>query len=114
MGQDFLAPPMRRYICTFETPKPTYTFKVPEVEFEAKGDDEAYRYVIDEILTKGGGFQAVASLLLSRVAGNNGAEARIPLMRWRPGPGWEFADGREGTLYEAPPRHTPWYGEKTE
>lgn len=112
MGQDFLVSPKRRYVCTFEKPMPTYTFKVPEVEFEAKGDDEAYRYVIDEILGKSGGFQAVASLVLSRVAGDNGTDTRIPLMRWRPGPGWAFVDGREPSLYEAPPKHASWYGEK--
>lgn len=112
MGQDFLAPPKRRYVCVFETPRPGYTFKVPEIEFEAVGDDEAYRYVIDEILGKGEGFKAVASLVLTRVAGSNGTDTRVPLMRWRPGPGWDFVDGRQGSLYEAPPKHSPWYGEK--
>ncbi len=112
MGQDFISVPRRRYVCVFEKPKPNYTIKVPEVEFEAKGDEEAYRYVIEEILGKGGGFEALASLVLSRVAGDNGSGARIPMMRWRPGPGWEFVDGRQGTLYEAPPNRTPWYGDK--
>jgi len=112
MGQDFLVPPKRRYICTFETPRPTWTFKVPEVEFEAIGDDEAYRHVIEEILTRSGGYDAVQTLILSRAAGDNGSAVKVPLMRWRRGPGWEFMDGRQGSLYEAPPSHSPWYGEK--
>lgn len=110
MGQNFIGVPSRRYVCVFGRPKPTYTVKIPEVEFEAKGDEEAYRYVIDEIIHKGGGSEALESLTLYHLSGDNGSSSRVPMMRWRPGPGWDFTDGRQGSLYEAPPTHTPWYG----
>jgi len=81
---------MARYCAIFQEFRPGRTARVPELEFDAERDEDAYRFVIDEILNRQGGGGALRALLLVQVD----PSGRIPLMLWKPETGWSFADGR--------------------
>jgi len=106
MGSD--RPP--NYICIFEGTQPGWRLMGPDrVEFYAADDAAAYRHVIDHILGKERGAEALTTLRLERLLANG---KPCEMMRWRRGPGWEFVDDRPSAVIEDHPPRTPWYSDR--